>query len=142
MADEHVFLLHCKDAAQVALGEIELATSIYGLKGAGFETFSADGPISYWNACVGVGQMGGHGNFGELPASVREIHRRQLLTNSGFEDNRFVLTQVPENWEQMKVDLGFKLFRYSPNIGHEQKVLFPKPIFDRAIRHQPSTISS
>ena len=37
--------------------------SIYGLKGAGFETFTADGPISYWNAYVGVGQMGGHGNF-------------------------------------------------------------------------------
>jgi mono/diheme cytochrome c family protein len=37
--------------------------SIYGLKGVGFETFTADGPISYWNAYVGVGQMGGHGNF-------------------------------------------------------------------------------
>jgi len=37
--------------------------SIYGLKGVGFETFTADGPISYWNAYVGVGQMGGHGDF-------------------------------------------------------------------------------
>ena len=36
---------------------------IYGLKGVGFETFSADGPISYWNAYVGVGQMGGQGMF-------------------------------------------------------------------------------
>jgi processive rubber oxygenase RoxA-like protein len=36
---------------------------IYGLKGVGFETFSADGPISYWNAYVGVGQMGGQGTF-------------------------------------------------------------------------------
>jgi len=36
---------------------------IYGLKGVGFETFSADGPISYWNSYVGVGQMGGHGTF-------------------------------------------------------------------------------
>jgi mono/diheme cytochrome c family protein len=36
---------------------------IYGLKGVGFETFTADGPISYWNSYVGVGQMGGHGNF-------------------------------------------------------------------------------
>ena len=39
--------------------------SIYGLKGVGFETFTADGPISYWNAYVGVGQMGGHGNFSD-----------------------------------------------------------------------------
>src|SRR5262245_49307495 len=36
---------------------------IYGLKGVGFETVTADGPISYWNSYVGVGQMGGHGNF-------------------------------------------------------------------------------
>ena len=36
---------------------------IYGLKGVGFETFTADGPISYWNAYVGVGQMGGQGTF-------------------------------------------------------------------------------
>jgi len=39
--------------------------SIYGLKGVGFETYTADGPISYWNAYVGVGQMGGHGNFSD-----------------------------------------------------------------------------
>ena len=36
---------------------------IYGLRGVGFETFTADGLISYWNAYVGVGQMGGQGNF-------------------------------------------------------------------------------
>jgi hypothetical protein len=36
---------------------------IYGLKGVGFETFTADGPISYWNSYVGVGQMGGRGTF-------------------------------------------------------------------------------
>ena len=39
--------------------------SIYGLKGVGFETFTADGPISYWNSYVGVGQMGGHGSFAD-----------------------------------------------------------------------------
>src|SRR5687767_7829814 len=36
---------------------------IYGLRGVEFETFTADGPISYWNGYVGVGQMGGQGNF-------------------------------------------------------------------------------
>jgi hypothetical protein len=36
---------------------------IYGLKGVGFETFTGDGRISYWNSYVGVGQMGGHGSF-------------------------------------------------------------------------------
>jgi mono/diheme cytochrome c family protein len=39
--------------------------SIFGLKGVGFETFTGDGPISYWNDYVGVGQMGGHGRFND-----------------------------------------------------------------------------
>lgn len=38
---------------------------IYGLKGVGFETFTGDGPISYWNSYVGVGQMGGRGSFSD-----------------------------------------------------------------------------
>jgi hypothetical protein len=38
---------------------------IYGLQGVGFETFTADGPISYWNSYVGIGQMGGHGTFSD-----------------------------------------------------------------------------
>jgi hypothetical protein len=38
---------------------------IYGLRGVGFETFTADGPISYWNSYVGIGQMGGKGNFSD-----------------------------------------------------------------------------
>jgi mono/diheme cytochrome c family protein len=36
---------------------------IYGLRGVGFETVTGDGPISYWNSYVGVGQMGGQGTF-------------------------------------------------------------------------------
>jgi len=38
---------------------------IYDLKGVGFETVTAEGPISYWNSYVGVGQMGGQGNFAD-----------------------------------------------------------------------------
>ena len=38
---------------------------IYGLEGVGFETFTGDGPISYWNSYVGVGQMGGKGKFND-----------------------------------------------------------------------------
>jgi mono/diheme cytochrome c family protein len=38
---------------------------IYGLKGVLWETYTGDGVISYWNSYVGVGQMGGHGNFSD-----------------------------------------------------------------------------
>jgi hypothetical protein len=37
----------------------------YGLQGVGFETYTGDGPISYWNSYVGVSQMGGQGNFSD-----------------------------------------------------------------------------
>jgi len=37
----------------------------YGLQGVGFETFTADGPISYWNNYVAVTQMSGHGSFSD-----------------------------------------------------------------------------
>ena len=38
---------------------------VYGLKHVGFETYTGDGPISYWNSYVGVSQMGGHGSFSD-----------------------------------------------------------------------------
>ena len=38
---------------------------IFGLQGVGFETYTGDGPISYWNRYVGVSQMGGHGSFSD-----------------------------------------------------------------------------
>jgi hypothetical protein len=40
-----------------------LIPPIYGLKGVNWETYTGDGPISYWNAYVGISQMGGKGDF-------------------------------------------------------------------------------
>ena len=54
--------------------------SIYGLKGVGFETFTADGPISYWNSYVGVGQMGGHGNFSDPRIGLSITQAPDLVT--------------------------------------------------------------
>ena len=53
---------------------------IYGLQRVGFETVSGDGPISYWNAYVGVGQMGGHGSFRDPRIDVRITQRPDLVT--------------------------------------------------------------
>ncbi len=53
---------------------------IYDLKGVGFETFTADGPISYWNAYVGVGQMGGQGNFSDPRIGLSISHTPDLVT--------------------------------------------------------------
>src|SRR5262249_29120906 len=54
--------------------------SIFGLKGVGFETYTADGPISYWNSYVGVGQMGGHGSFSDPRIGLSITQTPDLVT--------------------------------------------------------------
>jgi len=54
--------------------------AIYGLKGVGFETYTADGPISYWNSYVGVTQMGGHGRFNDPRISLFVNQTPDLVT--------------------------------------------------------------
>jgi hypothetical protein len=53
---------------------------VYGLQDVGFETFNADGPISYWNNYVGVTQMGGHGSFSDPRIGVSVIQTPDLVT--------------------------------------------------------------
>lgn len=45
-----------------------------GLRGVARETYTAEGPISYWNAYVAVTQMHGHGSFSD-PALGIDIHQ-------------------------------------------------------------------
>jgi len=54
--------------------------AIYGLRGVGFATVTGDGPISYWNAYVGVGQMGGHGSFSDPRIGVFIQQTPDLVT--------------------------------------------------------------
>ena len=52
----------------------------FGLQGVGFETYTGDGPISYWNSYVGVTQMGGHGSFSDARIGVNVTQKPDLLT--------------------------------------------------------------
>lgn len=52
----------------------------YGLAGVGFETFTADGPISYWNSYVGVSQMGGKGNFSDARINLTISQKPDRVT--------------------------------------------------------------
>jgi hypothetical protein len=53
---------------------------LYGLQGVGFETFTGDGPISYWNNYVGVTQMGGHGSFSDPRIGLNILQTPDLVT--------------------------------------------------------------
>src|ERR671913_560762 len=53
----------------------------YGLQGVGFETYTGDGPISYWNSYVGVSQMGGQGNFSDPRIGLTITQNPDLVTS-------------------------------------------------------------
>jgi hypothetical protein len=52
----------------------------YGLQGVGFETYTGDGPISYWNSYVGVSQMGGHGSFSDARIGLTITQKPDRVT--------------------------------------------------------------
>jgi mono/diheme cytochrome c family protein len=52
----------------------------FGLKGVGFETFTGDGPVSYWNNYVAVTQMGGHGSFTDPRIGINIAQTPDLVT--------------------------------------------------------------
>ena len=52
----------------------------FGLQGVGFETYTGDGPISYWNSYVGVTQMGGQGSFSDSRIGVQVTQKPDLVT--------------------------------------------------------------
>ena len=52
----------------------------FGLKGVGFETYTGDGPVSYWNNYVAVTQMGGHGSFSDPRLGINIVQTPDLVT--------------------------------------------------------------
>jgi hypothetical protein len=52
----------------------------YGLSQVKNETFTAEGPISYWNNYVAVTQMHGHGNFSDPRLGINIVQTPDLVT--------------------------------------------------------------
>ena len=89
---------------------------IYGLKGVGFETFTGDGRISYWNSYVGVGQMGGHGSFADPRIGLFITQTPDLVTPklpALLEYQLSLRTPVPPrgSFNPRAADRGNRLFR-------------------------------
>ncbi len=53
----------------------------YGLASVRNETYTAEGPISYWNAYVAVTQMGGQGNFSDPRLKIAVSHAPDMVTS-------------------------------------------------------------
>jgi mono/diheme cytochrome c family protein len=52
----------------------------YGLADVALETYTGEGPVSYWNAYVAVTQMGGHGNFSDERLGLNIEQTPDLVT--------------------------------------------------------------
>ena len=52
----------------------------YGLRGVALETYTGEGPVSYWNAYVAVTQMHGQGNFSDPRLGIRVEQSPDLVT--------------------------------------------------------------
>ena len=53
----------------------------YGLAEVPLETYTGEGPISYWNAYVAVTQMGAQGNFSDPELGLDIMHTPDLVTD-------------------------------------------------------------
>ena len=53
----------------------------YGLADVTNETYTAEGPISYWNAYVAVTQMGGKGNFSDARLGIAVSHSPDMVSS-------------------------------------------------------------
>jgi len=53
----------------------------YGLAHVENETYTAEGPISYWNNYVAVTQMHGHGNFSDARLGVNIVQTPDMVTD-------------------------------------------------------------
>ena len=60
-------------------GPVQIPPAL-GLAGVGFETYTADGPVSYWNNYVAVTQMGGHGSFSDPRLGLDIVQTPDLVT--------------------------------------------------------------
>jgi len=88
----------------------------YGLKGVGFETYTGDGPISYWNNYVAVLEMGGHGNFSDPRLGINIVQEPDQVTPKLPELLRYQLSlSAPPppagSFDQMAAKRGQALFQ-------------------------------
>ena len=88
----------------------------FGLQGVGFETYSGDGPISYWNNYVAVLEMGGHGSFSDPRLGINIIQEPDLVTPKLPDLLRYQLSlnsppPPPGTFDRMAAKRGEALFK-------------------------------
>ncbi len=87
----------------------------YGLADVALETYTGEGPVSYWNAYVAVTQMGGQGTFVSKELGISIEHDPDLVTPKlpALRDYQFSLEPPaadPKSFDPKAAARGEKLF--------------------------------
>jgi mono/diheme cytochrome c family protein len=87
----------------------------FGLQGVGFEIYTGDGPISYWNNYVAVTQMGGHGSFSDPRLGIHIVQHPDLVTPKlpallAYQLSLATPLPPPGSFDPKAADRGEKLF--------------------------------
>jgi hypothetical protein len=88
----------------------------FGLQDVGFETYTGDGPISYWNNYVAVLEMGGHGSFSDPRLGISITQEPDLVTPKLPDLLRYQLSLAtppppPGTFDQQAANRGESLFK-------------------------------
>ncbi|HEY8505766.1 MAG TPA: hypothetical protein VIL46_14370 [Gemmataceae bacterium] len=88
----------------------------YGLAGVNKETYTAEGPISYWNKYVAVTQMGGRGTFVDPRLGIKIVHAPDLVQRKlgPLRDYQFSLEPPPpppDSFDPVAAERGEAVFR-------------------------------
>jgi mono/diheme cytochrome c family protein len=85
----------------------------YGLADVALETYTGEGPVSYWNAYVAITQMGGQGTFESKELGISITHDPDLVTPKlpALRDYQFSLEPpVASAFDKAAAARGDKLF--------------------------------
>lgn len=126
---------------------------IYGLKGVGFETFTGDGPISYWNAYVGIGQMGGKGTFSDGRVGIfitqlpPDLVTPKLPALLDYQLSLVTPAPPPNSFDQAAAKRGQRVFRREAGCAtcHQSPQftdVLSGPSHDRPFLHDPSEVGA
>ena len=65
---------------QDGISDPVLIPPAYGLRGVALETYTGEGPVSYWNAYVAITQMHGQGSFNDPRLGIEIVARPDRVT--------------------------------------------------------------
>jgi len=87
----------------------------YGLLGVDKETYTAEGPVSYWNAYVAVTQMHGQGNFSDPRLGISVTQSPDLVTSKlpalrAYQLSLAAPRPAPGSFDAVAVERGRSVF--------------------------------